>query len=65
MTKMPRCFLRIHDIGTIGYSSFTIKHNFIALSDDFCLYVKSTYFFFYIHTCTGCFEICEAERFKT
>lgn len=46
MTKMPRRFLRIHDIGTIGYSSFTIKHNFISLSDDFGLYVKSTYFFF-------------------
>lgn len=46
MTKMPRCFLRIHDIGTIGYSSFTIKHDFISLSDDFGLYVKSTYVFF-------------------
>lgn len=64
MIKMLRCFLRIYDIGIIGYFSFIIKYNFIFLFDDFGLYVKLIYFFFYIYICIGCFKICEVERFK-
>lgn len=49
MIKMLRCFLRIYDIGTIGYFSFIIKYNFIFLFDDFGLYVKLIYFFLYLY----------------
>lgn len=61
MTKMPRCYLGMHDIGKIGLSSLTIKHNLYPFLITLICYFN----FFFIHTCTGCSKKCEAERFKT